>query len=682
MICRKYRFPQTPIDGRIAGDNNFMPHLAVRKLRCNNRVSTLIARCQIMLTLVFVSSVKADITYPTNFQVFKGGAAVLLEDYATLPLSGRGGSITSFGPNVSFTDQLARPTFLRSEPANAPLASSRFFVTDLNRNLYILDKTTRTFTAYLNFQAIFPKYYNAGGYAGGLNPIAFDPGYATNGLFYTAHLEFPSAAGSAAPVSSNTPGLNLTGYTTTTRVDPPAGTVAYESVLIEWHDTNVNNATFEGTAREILRTGARDRIHPLGDMMFNPLAQPSDADYRNLYIALGDGSSGETAGVTRTIPQRLDALLGKILRITPDINLRPADELGGNGRYRIPTTGSDPNPFVNVSLSGLRKEIFAYGFRNCHRFSWDTVSNLIVENDIGLDSWEEVNIVQKGMNYGYSEREGPEQLFIGGTNTRKTGSQIVPLVAFPVPDTLTVTGLVSAVTPVYPVAEYSHWDGDGICSGFVYRGTLMPGLYGKYIFGDMPNGRIFYADFSSMLAAHDGNRNTMAPSYELQLVYNHPNDNPDAGLTRWRLFDIVAMTYTNRGGGAPGGFRLPGGAESTGAGKTDSDGVLYGVGRTDLRIAQGGDNEIYVISKSDGSIRKMTASLGPPAITSITPSGGNVALTWSAVPGWKYRVQYKNAINDPSWADLAGDVTAPGITASKTTVQSGETQFYRVKWIP
>ncbi|TAK96094.1 MAG: hypothetical protein EPO07_14850, partial [Verrucomicrobia bacterium] len=634
------------------------------------------------VAVVSLSVVSTEIFYPSNFQVFKGGAAVLLEDYATLPLSGRGGSLTSAGPNVNLADQLARPTFLRSEPANAPLANSRFFVTDLNRNLYILDKTSRAFTVYLNFQAIFPKYYNAGGYAGGLNPIAFDPGYATNGLFYTSHLENPAAAGSATPVSTNTPGLDLTGYATTPRVNPPAGTVAYESVLIEWHDTNVNNSTFEGTARELLRTGALARIHPLGDLMFNPLAQPGDADYRNLYIALGDGSSGETAGVTRTIPQRLDALLGKILRITPDLNLRPADELSENGRYRIPTTGSDPNPFVSVSLSGLRKEIFAYGFRNCHRISWDPVSNLIVENDIGLDSWEEVNLVQKGVNYGYSEREGPEQLFIGGTNHRKTGSQISPPVAFPVPDTLTVTGLVSAVTPVYPVAEYSHWDGDGISSGFVYRGSLMPGLYGKYIFGDIANGRVFYADFNEMLAAHDGNRNTVAPTYELQLVYNHPNDNPDAGLTRWRLFDIVAVTYTNRGGSAPGGARLPGGAESTGAGKTDSDGVLYGVGRTDLRIAQGGDNEIYVISKSDGSIRKMTASLGPPAITSIVPAGGNVTLTWSAVPGWNYRVQFKTALNDSSWTDLGGDVTASGIAASKTTAQSGDTRFYRVKWIP
>ena len=657
-----------------------MPHFSERSPRCTKRVSALIARCQIVLTLAFVSSVRADITYPTNFQVLKGGAAVMLEDYATLPISGRGGSISSFGPNQNLADQLGRPSFLRSEPANASGYSNRFFVVDMNRNLYILNKSNKSFTAYINFQSVFPKFYQAGGYAGGLNPVAFDPEYASNGIFYTAHLESPSA-GSATPINANLPTLNLTGYTNTPRISPPAGTVTYESVLIEWTDTNINNATFEGTAREIMRVGFISRIHPMGDMLFNPLAQPGDADYRNLYVAIGDGSSGETSGAPRTTPQRLDAIQGKVIRITPDLNLRPADELSGNGRYRIPTTGTDPNPFVSVSLAGLRKEIFAYGFRNCHRISWDKVANVIVENDIGLNSWEEVNLVHKGANYGYSEREGTEQLFVGGVNNGKTGSQIVPPVAFPTTDTLIVTGLVSSVTPVYPVAQYSHWDGDGIASGFVYRGTLMQALYGKYIFGDVPNGRLFYADMAEMLAADDGDRNTVATTHEMQIVYNHPNDNPDAGLKRWRMFDIVAVTYTNRGG-TPGSWRLPGGAETTGAGKLDADGVSYGIGRADIRIAEDGDGELYVISKSDGTIRKMVAALSPPLITNATNAGSNFTLTWQSVPGWNYRVQYKDALTAPVWNDVSGDVNATGISASKTTTITNSVRFFRVQWLP
>ena len=555
----------------------------------------------------------------------------------------------------------------------------------MNRNLYILNKTNKSFTAYINFQSVFPKFYQAGGYAGGLNPIAFDPEYATNGIFYTAHLENPNAAGNATPINANLPTLNLTGYTTTARISPPAGTVTYESILIEWTDTNINNATFEGTAREIMRVGFISRIHPMGDLLFNPLAQPGDADYRNLYVAIGDGSSGETAGAPRTTPQRLDAIQGKIIRITPDLNLRPADELSGNGRYRIPTTGTDPNPFVSVSLAGLRKEIFAYGFRNCHRISWDKVANVIVENDIGLNSWEEVNLVQKGANYGYSEREGPEQLFVcsscGNTNGITGSQQTIPI-PFPVTDTLVVTGLVSAVTPVYPVAQYSHRDGDGISSGFVYRGTLMPALYGKYIFGDVPNGRLFYADMAEMLAADDGDRNTVAKTHELQIVYNHPNDNPDAGLKRWRMFDIVAVTYTNRGGIASGGARLPGGAETTGAGKLDVDGVSYGIGRADIRIAEDGDGELYVISKSDGTIRKMVAALSPPVITNATNSGSDFTLTWQSVPGWNYRVQYKDELTAPMWSDVSGDVNAAGISASKTTTITNSVRFFRVQWLP
>src|SRR5262245_51738183 len=230
------------------------------------------------------SPLRGEIVYPSTFEVTNNGAAVLLEDYAALPISGRGGSITNFAANANLADQLARPTFLRSEPTNAPLSAVRFFVTDLNRNLYILVKTNRSFIPYLNFQSVFPRYYNAGGFAGGLNPIAFDPEYATNGIFYTAHLETNSII-NATPVSTNVPGLNLTGYTVTARVNPPTGTIRYETILVEWKDTNISNTTFEGTARELLRVGLNDRIHPMGDLLFNPLAQLGDADYRNLYIA-------------------------------------------------------------------------------------------------------------------------------------------------------------------------------------------------------------------------------------------------------------------------------------------------------------------------------------------------------------------------------------------------------------
>src|SRR5690348_17246732 len=85
--------------------------------------------------------------YPTAPQITKDGTAVSIQDYASLPLSTR--TTGSYPPPINFSDQLGRVNFLRSEPESAPLAGSRFFVNDLNRCLYILDKTTKVFTAYI-----------------------------------------------------------------------------------------------------------------------------------------------------------------------------------------------------------------------------------------------------------------------------------------------------------------------------------------------------------------------------------------------------------------------------------------------------------------------------------------------------------------------------------------------------
>jgi hypothetical protein len=609
--------------------------------------------------------------YPSVPLITKDGTTVLLENYATLPISGRGGTLTDFGPHTNLADQLSRPNFMISEPPGAPLSASRFFVPDLNRNLLILDKTNKTFTEYINFQSVFPRFYNAGGFAGGLITLVFDPAYETNGIFYTVHVETPGAG--ATPTNTNLPSLNLSGYTTTPAINAPAGTINYINVLVEWIDTNINNVTFEGTAREIMRTGQNDRIHPMGDLLFNPLAQPGDEDYRNLYVAIGDGRSGEAGGSQRATPQRLDAVQGKILRITPDINLRPSDQLSANGRYRIPTTGSAPNPFVSVVLTGLKKEIFAYGFRNCHRISWDPVSNLILENDIGLHSYEEVNIIHKGTNYGYAEREGTEQLFVppgftgDWTSTPFTNS-----------DALTVTGLVTLVTPIYPVAAYSHLDGDAVSSGDVYRGTLMPQLVRKYVFGDITTGRIFYCNLDELIAADDGVRGTVATIHEIQVMFDSPYDSPDQGITNRRMFDIVSETYHARGG--TNANALPGSADVTDG--NDPDGIPYGSGRADMRLALGGDGEMYVISKSDGTIRKMVAALSPPIIQSVTASNDTISIVWQSAPSRNYRVQYKTNVVETNWTDVSGDVMATGITASKTSAIEDDVRFFRVKQLP
>src|SRR4051812_16613213 len=290
--------------------------------------------------------------YPNAPQIAKDGTPVASDEYATLPLSSR--TTSTYPPPINFSGQLGRVNFLRSEPAAAPGSATRLFVNDLNRNLYILDKGTRAFTIYINFEEVFGKFDNDPGYSGGLVTFAFDPDYPVNGKFYTVHTEDSAKPGSAVPTNAHLPGLNVPDYTPTPTVNPPAGSVAREAVLIEWTDTNGSNATFEGTARELLRIGFNDVVHPMGDVIFNPLAQPGDEDYRNLYIANGDGGSGEIPGSTHPTPQRLDALQGKILRITPDLNLHTdISTVSANGRYRIQTGGTAPNPFVSLTLTDL-----------------------------------------------------------------------------------------------------------------------------------------------------------------------------------------------------------------------------------------------------------------------------------------------------------------------------------------
>jgi Glucose / Sorbosone dehydrogenase len=566
-----------------------------------------------LLAAILAAGPAALAQYPAQSQVSKDGTAIMLEDYANPPLS----SPTHGGANstaIDYKTQLGRVNTLRPEPANAPLAASRIFVDDMNGTLYILETATKKFTPYLKFADIFPKFASDKGNASGIVSITFDPGYAKNGKFYTVHVENPVLEGSATPINTQVPSLNLTGYATTDPVNPPAGPVHLESVLVEWTDTNIRNATFEGTARELLRVGF-DRNHPMDDTVFNPLAKPGSSDYGNLYIGVGDGAQGETPGPSHTIPQQLNSLLGKVLRITPDINLHPKDMLSPNGRYRIPSTGPDPNPFVNVA--GARGEVYAYGLRHPHRFDWDSTSKTLLIIDIGLHYWEEIDIAAKGANYGYPEREGNEQLFVDDAG--KTGSLETPPVAFPDRDLLQVEGINEPIVPIYPAAVYSHLEGDSIGSGFVYRGKLMPQMRGKFIFNDMTTGRIFYVDLAEMLATH-GQRNHQAPIHELQIMYKSPYDTATQTAVKRRMFDVVAETYAHKGG-TPGQDRvLPGAAGATTGWrdpehkqpKADPEGVAYGGGRADIRIAMGGDGEVYVLSKSDGMIRKMAALVTPP----------------------------------------------------------------------
>jgi hypothetical protein len=506
-----------------------------------------------------------------------------ITDYATAPMTG---STTGTGNGGS----LARINMLREEPGGA----GRLFVNDLNGPLYILDKKTRLFTTYLDFNGrdtrpgLFDKLPFEAGYANGFISFQFDPDYRRNGKLYTIHLEEPTAPGSVLPDAARVPGLNLAGYTPTPAITTP-GTIDREAIVIEWTDSNVSNATFEGLARELMRLQLNTRIHPMGDLIFNPTARPGDTDWRVLYIGCGDGGAGERRTAMRQNPQRLDTLVGKILRIVPDLALHTTTStVSENGRYRIPRD----NPFA--SLAGARKEIWASGFRNPHRLAWDVdpanrASSHLLAASIGLRSYETVYIVRKGANYGYSEREGNELLQADTNSTMRLPE--VDEIPVRVSDTVTS----GTIVPTYPVIQYPHTaaGGDAIAGGFVYRGKAVPALRGKYVFADISTGRIWYADFKAMLAADDGNPATLAALHDVHLKWAAPGEARESGGRVYpTAFPVVLAAYKARGGADPD---LPGTS------------TVSGPGRADVRFGVDAAGELYLLSKVDGMIRAVVA---------------------------------------------------------------------------
>ncbi|HXW06010.1 MAG TPA: PQQ-dependent sugar dehydrogenase [Vicinamibacterales bacterium] len=490
--------------------------------------------------------------------------ALELADYVQMPVTGEPGGENTRG-------LLARVNVLRDEPGGR-----RFFVNDQNGPLYILDKQTRRFTTYLDFNGrdgnpgLFPKLTFDRNLATGLINFIFDPDYARNGVFYTMHMEDPTTDGTPDPKPGVVPGLDLSAYRTTPAIPTPAqpgAVINRETVLIEWMDRDISNTTFEGTARELMRLQQPLPIHPLGEFTFMPSAKPGDPDWRVMYLGSGDAGTGEQRDIRRLNPQRLDTLVGKILRIVPDLREHTAtSSVSGNGRYRIP----DDNPFVE--FQGARKEIWAVGLRNPHRLIWVAESTRpgtprLLAFNIGLTAWETAVLVDKGANYGYPLREGPQAMTSEG------------MAAVPADDRIPwqITGTVTRgmVRPTYPVIAYPHTSrfGDAIANGVVYRGSRIPALKARLLFGDITTGRIWYAEIADVLRADDGDPATLAPIHEI-----------DAGLRR-----LAEERFRARGGGDT----LPGAA------------AIAGRGRVDMRFAEDHDGELYILTKSDGMIRQV-----------------------------------------------------------------------------
>ena len=237
----------------------------------------------------------------------------------------------------------------------------------------------------------------------------------------------------------------------------------------------------------------------------------------------------------------------------------------GLGDYTVPMA----NTFAADGDPKTLGEIYAYGFRNAHRLSWDTDGTMFA-CDIGMEHIEEINIVRNGENYGWMMREGSWE------NGRWRGGVLGEL--FPLGADVLNGREKDGVT--YPVAMYDHDEGRAVTGGFAYHGRIAA-LRGKFVFGDIQNGRLFAADLAEMKKADDGVPQTVATIEEIQLYVRDASGNR-MGVSMRELVD-----------------RMMGGSLS----------------RVDLHISRTGDGELLVTSRQDGMIRMLVPDSTPPGST-------------------------------------------------------------------
>ncbi len=420
------------------------------------------------------------------------------------------------------------------------LPDGRRFANDSRGFLYLIGANAQP-QVYANVAETFPRaVYNR--LSSGFIAFTFHPEFARNGLFYTIHAEH--GPGNEAKPDFIPPGYGLKDVT-------------YHNIVTEWRATNPAANVFAGSRRELLRTAhvVANLTHPLSAVEFNPTARPGAADYGLLYISGSDHGFSNGGGPNQNNPaqtQRIDSVITAILRIDPR-SPSVTNGVRGLGDYTIPKANkfaSDPNALG---------EIYAYGFRNAHRISWDRDGTLFA-NDIGMNHIEEINIVNNGGNYGWMRLEG---YWVAGRWRGGALNEIHPL-SDEILDGRQKDGF------TYPVAMYDHDEGRAISSGFAYHGKIAA-LRGKYVFGDINNGRILAADLAEMKKADDGIPRTVAMIEEVQLYARNAGGNRVA---------VSFQDLVNQ--------------------KMDAK-----IARADLFISQSRDGELLITSRQDGTIRML-----------------------------------------------------------------------------
>lgn len=293
-------------------------------------------------------------------------------------------------------------------------STGRLFVLEQRGVIYVFDnhRDTAAATVFLDIQ----DRVNSAGSEEGLLGLVFHPDFVDNGFFFVDY----------------------------TASDPRRTVISRYSVV-----SSDPNQADKASGRVLLEV-----LQPYSNHNGGQLAFGSDG---YLYIAMGDGGS---AGDPHGNGQNRSALLGKILRID-------VDRMSGDLNYGIPSD----NPFVGNTV-GYREEIYAYGFRNPWRFSFDPVTGWLWAADVGQDEVEEVDIVDKGGNYGWNIMEG-NICFQLSAGCNQTGLSI-------------------------PIWTYSHSLGYSVTGGFVYRGSVHSELVGSYIYADFGSGRIWSLSYDGL----------------------------------------------------------------------------------------------------------------------------------------------------------------------------------------
>lgn len=305
-------------------------------------------------------------------------------------------------PNLDFNN----PLYL----TNSGDGTNRIFVVEQNGRIMVFPNSSSASTS-KTFLDITDSVTASG--ETGLLGLAFHPNYETNGYFY----------------------VNYTAAN-------PLRTIVSRFQVSSNPDSANRNSEFK-----ILTIAQPYENHNGGWIDFGP-----NDGY--LYIVTGDGGSG---GDPQNYSQRINTLLGKILRI----------DIDAGTPYAIPTT----NPFYDSTSTQIRKEIYAWGLRNPWRCSFDAQTGWFWAADVGQSEWEEINIIQNGKNYGWRCYEGNHPYDLSGCNYPEY---------------------------IFPVWEYDHNTGYSITGGYVYRGAGVPELDGKYIYGDYITRRVWALEYDGI----------------------------------------------------------------------------------------------------------------------------------------------------------------------------------------